>query len=335
MNILHVLLSRLSLPPAKYGGTERVVWSLAQAQLSLGHQVRFLWKKAKNLPANTIIYNPNLPISEQVGQWPDIVHFHWPYEGELNKPFVCTEHGNANVPRQYPINTIFLSRKHAENHGADFFVYNGLDWREYGEPNLNQPKRYHHFLGKAKAPAKNLRGAIDIANRARLRLDVLGGSRLNVTRNPYIYLDTNVRFHGMVGGQKKLDLIKGSRGLIAPSRWHEPFGLAITESLYLGAPVFATPYGSLPEIIDQEDIGFLSDNYDELAEAAAAYKRFDRRRCHEVAVARFGMLPMAESYIRAYDMVIQKETLNKIAPRAEKSYIDLLPVNNVDIDTTG
>ena len=52
----------------------------------------------------------------------------------------------------------------------------------------------------------------------------------------------------MVGGQVKLDLLQGSRGLIFPVLWHEPFGLAVIESLYFGCPVYATPYGALPEL---------------------------------------------------------------------------------------
>ncbi|MEF9931013.1 MAG: glycosyltransferase, partial [Bacteroidales bacterium] len=53
----------------------------------------------------------------------------------------------------------------------------------------------------------------------------------------------------MIGGEQKLNILKESKGLIFPVIWNEPFGLAITESLYCGAPVFGTPYGSLPELI--------------------------------------------------------------------------------------
>ena len=55
MKILHVLVSRVSLPPPKYGGTQRVIWSLAQAQRAQGHEVRFLWGDAPQVPAGTIV----------------------------------------------------------------------------------------------------------------------------------------------------------------------------------------------------------------------------------------------------------------------------------------
>lgn len=327
MKILHVLLSHLPLPPLKYGGTERVVWSLAQAQQREGHEVKFLWRKASSLPANTIIYDDQKPLTQQIGEWPDVVHFHWPYDEECHKPYICTEHGNANFARDYPINTVFLSQRHAKNHHANCYVYNGLDWREYGEPNLTAPKPYVHFLAKAKAPTKNLSGAVAIAKRAKVKLKVLGGSRLNVSRNAYFYPSPRIQFYGMIGGEQKHRLIRNSSGLISPVRWHEPFGLNITESLYLGCPVLATPYGSLPELINRDDIGFLSTSYHELAEALTNISQFDRRACHEVAKALYCAEVMAAGYLACYEKVIAGETLNRQRPSCEQGFIDLLPID--------
>ncbi|MEE4202351.1 MAG: glycosyltransferase [Halieaceae bacterium] len=326
MRILHVHLSHLSLPPTKYGGTERVIWALYRGQHAMGHQIRFLWKQNSSMPAETQVYDPSVSMEEQIGTWPDVVHFHWPFEGALNKPFVCTEHGNANLPRDYPLNTVFLSRKHAENHGASYWIYNGLDWSDYGEPDLGNSKAYCHFLGKAKAKVKNLQGAVEIARRANRSLHVLGGHRITLRRNPYICFNPKVHFHGMVGGHKKNALIRGSAALIAPARWHEPFGLAIIESLYLGTPVIATAYGALPELIPDPAMGILSNRYDTLAAAASDTSKFDRKACHNWAKTRFDMLTMARHYQSAYERVIEGETLNSIPPKTGQGHIDLLPV---------
>lgn len=327
MKILHVQLSHLPLPPLKYGGTERVIWALYRGQKALGHEVRFLWRRASTLPEHTIIYDPAKRFEEQIGDWPDIVHFHWPYEGELHKPFVSTEHGNANTPRHYPVNTIFLSRRHAENHGAAFWIYNGLDWQDYGEPCLDRPAGHCHFLGKAKSRLKNVQGAIEIAARAERKLHVLGGRRLVLRGNPYLCLSPNVRFHGMVGGEKKHRWIRQSCALLMPVRWHEPFGLAIIESLFLGTPVLGTPYGALPELIPEETLGLLSTEYEVLAEAAREPGQFDRRACHHWAKTRFDGITMARAYQSAYERVIHGENLNPAPPVAKRSFIDLLPVN--------
>ena len=71
-------------------------------------------------------FDESKPLHEQIDDWADMVHFHFPYEGELHKPFVCTEHSNSEVEKEFPINTIYLSSKHAENNHATCYVHNGL-----------------------------------------------------------------------------------------------------------------------------------------------------------------------------------------------------------------
>lgn len=328
MKILHAYATHLALPAKKYGGTERVIWSMAQAQMRAGHEVKFLARNAGELKDQTIIFDRDKPVNEQITDWPDVVHFHWPYEGELDKPFLSTEHGNGANGRTYPINTVFLSRNHAQNHGAECFVYNGLEWSEYGEPNITQPKDYFHFLAKAKAPTKNLKGTIALAKNTGNKLRILGGGRINLGRNRYFDTSLHTRFHGMVGGEDKHSLIRDSKGLLFPVRWHEPFGLAITESLFLGCPVIATPFGSLPELVSNEQVGFLSDSYSELAEAVNRIDEFDRKACHELARDVFNADIMARDYGRLYEKVINGESLNQQPPKSTFMQPGLLPIRD-------
>lgn len=327
MKILHVLQSKLSLPAKDYGGTERVVWGLWLAQQAAGHEVRLLWGDAPELPKNATRFDSSKSMREQVGDWPDIVHFHQPFDGELDVPYISTEHGNAEGARRYGQNTVFLSARHAANHHAECYVYNGLDWTEYGEPNLDKPKNYFHFLGKAKWPLKNLAGAVAVSKKSGVKLQVLGGTRFSLSsRGFYFHPDLHLRFHGMVGGERKNLLVRQSQGLIFPVRWHEPFGLAIIESLYFGSPVFATPYGAIPEIISQPDIGFLSSSYTELAHAVQNVNLYDREACHYHAKNRFDHLTMAAAYQQCYNKVIGGAVLNSTVPYSEQSWHQLLPV---------
>ena len=57
MKILHVLLTRMPVPPTKYGGTERVLWALYQGQTALGHEVKFLTKHDNKHP-DALVFNP-------------------------------------------------------------------------------------------------------------------------------------------------------------------------------------------------------------------------------------------------------------------------------------
>jgi glycosyltransferase involved in cell wall biosynthesis len=121
----------------------------------------------------------------------------------------------------------------------------------------------------------------------------------------------------MVGGEKKTTLLNGSKGLLFPVRWHEPFGLAITESMYFGCPVFGTPYGSLPEIVNHE-VGFLSVKSNELKLAIENKNNFSAKICNEYALENFNSKKMALYYLEKYLVVLNKGTLNQINPKLIK-----------------
>ena len=145
------------------------------------------------------------------------------------------------------------------------------------------------------------------------RLMVLGGTRLNIKMGFRLTLSPKIHFAGMVGGEEKLQLLNGSKGLIFPVQWHEPFGLAVIESLYFGAPVFATPYGSLSELVTSE-VGFCSPYCSALREAARHAEAFSRQRCHDYARELFSADRMAREYLHCYERVLNGEPLQKTHP---------------------
>lgn len=316
MNIL--IAYNGELPPNLYGGTQRVVWSQIKALYQLGHKVYVLHPQKLNLEwAICIQQQPNLTLDEQIPKEIDIVHFH--AGGSCSKPYVVTLHGNSenSLNKSNDPNLIFVSKKHANNHGCEAFVHNGLDWDEYHQPDLKLHKRLnrYHFLGNAAWRLKNVQGAIDITKKAHVALDVLGGHRLNFRMGFRLTLDQHVKFHGMVNNNQKCEVLNQSKGLIFPVTWEEPFGLAITESLFMGTPVFATPYGSLTELINQKEFGHLSNIEDELVRAIQ-YGNYDPKICHEYARDTFNHISMAKAYIEKYEKVLNGEALNKcnIAP---------------------
>jgi glycosyltransferase involved in cell wall biosynthesis len=242
----------------------------------------------------------------------------------VRTPYVLTLEGFGSRYQELDPNTIFVSRKHAERFGSDCFVYNGLDWDEYGKPDLDARRTYVHFLGDAGWKVKNIRGAIRVAREAGETLYVLGGHRLNFRMGFRLTISPWVRFKGWVGGEEKLRLLAGSKALVFPVKWHEPFGLAITESLFFGCPVFGTPYGSLPEIVTPE-VGHLSARTDDLASALRESGRYDRRRCHQYAADLFGSRPMALAYLKKYETVLAGRPLNPVAPRRRADDQKMLP----------
>lgn len=153
-------------------------------------------------------------------------------------------------------------------------------------------------------------------------LEYWGGHRFNFKMGLRFTFSPKISFDGMVGGEKKSMLLNGSKGLIFPVLWDEPFGIAITESLYFGAPVFGTPYGSLPELINEE-VGFLTNKQQELIDHLQHNYHYSPKVCHEYAADNFNSRVMAERYVEKYELVLNGGTLNLQCPEeimTEHSY---------------
>lgn len=324
---MHILIiSKAQIPVFTYGGTERVIWDLGRGLVALGHKVTFLVGAGSICDFAPVIHiNDQLDLRRQIPNDIDIVHFHFPPDfdpdSEFEHPYVYTEHGNSADRPQLPLNVVFLSHNHAERHGSSQYVYNGLDWRSYGAVNFENQRTYVHFLGKAAWRVKNVAGAIDVALKSGRKMSVLGGYRFNVKRGFRLTLSPKIRFYGMVGGETKFSLLNGSSALIFPVRWHEPFGLAVIESLYFGCAVFGTPYGALPEIVPDE-CGTLATSARELAQAVVT-KNVDPRACNARAVDLFNVQKMCENYLTKYEAVMSGERLNRHSSRLRPGFKDL------------
>ncbi|MEO6189198.1 MAG: glycosyltransferase [Saprospiraceae bacterium] len=319
MRILIVNTGRI--PAYLYGGTERVIWGLGKELTKLGHEVTFLVKKESYCEfASVIFIDESKFIIDQINNNFDVVHFNFTPENieSFRLPYIITMHGNSNNLEELNKNTVFVSKNHAERYNSFSYVHNGLDWSEYSPPNFNVKRNYFHFLGNAAWRVKNVVGAIDIIKESKSeKLMVLGGVRFNIKMGIRFTFSPRVSFVGMVGGTRKYDLLNGSKGLIFPVRWHEPFGLAIIESLYYGCPIFGTPYGSLPELVIDE-VGYLSNKKDELKEAILNSNIFSQKKCHEYANEEFNSKKMAIEYLKKYEKVISLENLNSIPPQLQK-----------------
>lgn len=318
MNILIVINS--VLPALKYGGTERVMWYLGKELAQMGNTVHFLAAEGSACDfAKMHILRFDVAMEQQIPTDVDVVHFNNYVPCDFSaKPYIVTFHGN-NIHGDIDRNAVFVSRNHAQRFGSDQFVYNGLDWNDYGDLYMGT-RSYFHFLGKAAWRVKNVRGCIRMIKKMHgQRLYVLGGYRFNFKMGLRLTFTPKVRFKGMVGGEDKNTYLQHSKGLVFPVLWDEPFGLAVTESLYCGAPVFATPFGSLPELVIDE-VGHLSRSEGELIEAMLHADRYYPSVCHEYAGDLFNSRRMAEAYTLKYERVISGECLNATHPHPVQPY---------------
>jgi len=214
-----------------------------------------------------------------------------------------------------------VSKNHAYRFGSDAYIYNGMNWDNYPKPDLNKPRKGYHFLGNAAWKVKNLKSAMQIAKINKTNLEVLGGYRFNLKMGMRFTMSPKVHFHGMVDDIQKANRLNQSQALLFPVLWHEPMGLAVIESLYYGCPVFATPYGALPEIITPE-YGFLSNSLSELAIAAKNADTYNAKICHEYARDTFNAIRMTDKYLYYFEQILNGGKLNDKNPRLKEVQIE-------------
>lgn len=329
---MHILIIHNSvIPVLQYGGTERVIWYLGKELVKLGHKVSYLVPKGSTCDfAKVIEIIDASRVIDQVPKDTDVIHFHYQSKEiqQLKIPYVVTVHGNRTSFEPFDRNSIFVSKNHAERYGSNSYVYNGLDWDDYGVPNFKGMRTYFHFLGNAAWKVKNLSGAIQTIKKTKTeQLKVLGGVRFNFKMGLRLTFSPSISFEGMVGGEEKNKFLTASKGLVFPVRWEEPFGLALIESLYFGCPVFGTPYGSLPEIVTKE-VGFLSTSSTALAKAIKESNSFTPIVCHEYAKENFNSKKMAEAYLEKYKIVLNGKFINGSEPVLQKTTEKLLKWEN-------
>ncbi|MBC7722504.1 MAG: glycosyltransferase [Pedobacter sp.] len=316
---MHVLIVNNTVIPAlKYGGTERVIWWLGKELVKRGNKVTFMVAKGSSCSfANVLELNTDKPFNQQVPNDIDVIHLNHGVNEIPIKPYIITLHGNINHQVELDKNTVFVSANHAARFGSNIFVHNGIDAEDYGKPIFNNKRNYIHFLGDAAWRIKNVRGAIKVALKARLPLHIIGGVRFNFNQGIRLTLSPKVVFHGMKGGAEKNAILGQSKAMLFPVLWHEPFGIAIVESLYFGCPVFGTPYGSLPEIVIPE-VGFLSAKSDELVAALKLVDSYDRQACHDYVMGSFTSIQMTDKYLKFYEAVLNGNSLNLHQPQLIK-----------------
>ncbi len=79
----------------------------------------------------------------------------------------------------------------------------------------------------------------------------------------------NVSFLGFLRQEQLKELRKNSRVMAVPSVWYENAPLAVLEAMAQGLPVIASRIGGLPELVDEENTGWLVAPQDIDAWAAA------------------------------------------------------------------
>lgn len=308
---MHITFQHHSpLPVKAYGGIERMLYWHMKELVRQGHKVSLIGHKDCDLEKEGIelIVQTKESWEDQIPNNTDVVQLFYNYTVKNpNFPTVNTIGGNGKRNEDFTLNTVFVSKKHAYNHASESYVYNALDLSEYPFEKKEIIWDHFFFLAKASWKVKNLKDCLRACKKNKKHLNILGGRALLPSK--YIHS------FGMVGGKEKLSVMKKSNALLFPVLWEEPFGLAIVESMAMGLPVVGTPFGSLPELIN-DSVGKICKSYQEFEETIHAPPRnFCSKEIRKYVEDHFSIEHFSKSYIGLFQKVLKGENLNQQKPK--------------------
>ncbi|MGE0224933.1 MAG: glycosyltransferase family 4 protein [Acetobacteraceae bacterium] len=334
-----------AVPPKLYGGTERVVYSLTEELVAMGHDVT-LFASGDSVTSATLapMREQALRLDPSVKDWVatyyrmieliyrrkdefDVIHFHIDYFplslfSRQRVPFLTTLHGRLDVQEFVDVFSTFPDAPFVSISNSQRQPIPQLNWIRtvlHGMPATlltPQPVKqdYAAFLGRI-SPEKGVDRAIAIAGKAGIKLriaakvDNADKEYYDTKIKPLIQGNPDVEFIGEINDAQKPAFLSGAHALIFPINWPEPFGLVMIEAMACGTPVIAANCGSVPEVIDDGVTGFIVNTIDEAVAAVGKVHTLDRARVRATFDRRFTARRMAEDYLDVY------ETLAQPAPR--------------------
>ena len=185
-------------------------------------------------------------------------------------------------------------------------IYHGLDLNEF---QFNpHPGDYFLYLGRI-APDKGLHLAIEAAEKAGVNLVIAGRSYQS---DGYWHNEIEkhidgqkVKYVGEANYQQKKELLQNAKALLFPTQAAETFGLSMIESMASGTPVIGWNNGSVAEIVQDQETGFVVNSVAEMVKAIGKIDKISRQACRERATRLFSIEKMVTGYEKVYLKVIE------------------------------
>lgn len=353
-----------SVPPKKYGGTERVVHTLTEKLVQRGHRVTLFASGDSKTSAKLFSVTPKalresgvkdpyganflqmLNIGEAFKRLDefDIIHDHnahlaVPTALLSPTPVLITLHGAAtpeykkffeglnNSRNPHFVSISYSQRKPIPSLNYAANIYHGLDMNDF--PYSKTDNGYLLFVGRI-SPEKGVHHAIEVAEFLSLpliiaaKLDKVDFAYFNESIKPH--LSDKIRWIGEVDTEERNRLMSRALCFIHPVSWREPFGLVIIEAAACGTPVVAFNHGSIPEIVKHRKTGFISEDVTEMIEHVKNIDKIKRITCRKYALENFNAERMADEYEQVYEKLISQNQI----PLSKRKPASLVPqtINN-------
>ncbi len=333
MRILLTADPTLPVPPAGYGGIERIVDALARRFRAQGHAVGLVAHPDSTCAVDALygwpapgagaLRNPAALLRAAGRFRPDVLHS-FSRLGYLlplllrSLPKVMSYQRHTGG-RQIAWSSRLAGRSLSFTGCSEYIC-------AMGRPSGGKWRAVHNFVEldrltyvprvPADAPLlflsriESIKGpdiAIDIARASGRRL-ILAGNRAKEGPERDFWDQRiagrigrdGVEWVGEVDDARKNDLLGRAAALVVPIQWDEPFGIVFAEALATGTPVITCARGATPEIVDAGKTGFFVSDAAGGAEAVGRLGQIDRLACRRSAEARFSSDVCAGQYLEIY-----------------------------------
>ncbi|MGZ3750692.1 MAG: glycosyltransferase family 4 protein [Mucilaginibacter sp.] len=320
-------------PPRHYGPWEQIASNIAEGLVKKGLDVTLFatgdsitagkldaicdtgYEEDRNQDAKVLECLHISNLVEKAGDF-DIIHNNFDflpltYSRLIKTPIITTIHGFSSqkiipVYKKYNSASHYVSISNADRSpdlGYLATVYNGI---ETGDFEFNPaPQDYLLYFGRIHHD-KGTAESIDIAKKSDRNLIIAGIIQDEKYFNEKIapQLNEQIVYIGHAGPEKRKELLGNAAALLHPINFNEPFGLSVAEAMLCGTPVIAFNKGAMPELIKDNETGFLVNDVDEAVEAVGQLSTISRYTCHQWALTQFSSEKMVRDYVQLYREIL-------------------------------
>lgn len=322
-------------PPRNYGPWELFASLLTEGLVALGHDVTLFatadsittaklqssspcgWSEDLSIDAKVAECTHIAGVFERANEF-DIIHNGFDflpltYSSLVNTPVVTTIHGFSSpdivpVYERYNSSTTYVSISDADRNAKLSYaatIHHGIDVTAFGP--VADRNDYLLFFGRIH-PDKGTATAIEVARRCDRPLIIAGLIQDQTYFRDHIepHVDgVRVRYVGLVDAENRAEVLGSAYALLHLINFDEPFGFSVVEAMACGTPVIAYNRGSMPELIDHGDTGFLVKNADEAVAAVELIASLDRETLRLKTRNRFSRETMVGKYLDVYKRMLQ------------------------------
>lgn len=335
LRILLIMDPGIPVPPAQYGGHERLVYLFAQEYIKLGHTVTLLAGPNSHCSGDTITFGINDLKRSKLQRYKEAVLV-WQYLLKNHHKFDLI-HNFGRLFYLLPVlnstaKKIMTYGRPISKRGIRIFnllpnrnitftacsnccvstgnvagkwetVYNTIDFSNYHLQENIADDAPLMFLGRLDK-IKGVHTAIKIAKETSSVLWI--GGNIPDTADNLAYFNREIKpqidghqivYLGALNDEQKDTYLGQAKALLFPIEWDEPFGMVMIEAMACGTPVIAFNRGAVPEVIEDGITGYIVSTKDDMCIATGIVTKINRKNCREQAYKKFNINKIAQDYL--------------------------------------